>query len=90
VKFVRNDAGFDQLRLSAGSQALVREAAEKVEAAANAIPSTTSPAAEEPYYSSREDNTPSRARYLVGTTGIRASRHEARTKALLRGMSAGG
>ena len=90
IRWKRNDAGFDALRTSAAAQALVRAEAEKLEAAANAIPSTTSPAATEPYYETQEAGDANRARYRVKTTGIRAVRHEAKTDALLRGLSSGG
>lgn len=90
MKFRRNEAGFDALRTSAGANALVRAAAERVEAAANAIPSTTTPAATEPYYEAYDASDENRARYRVATTSIRASRHEAKTDALLRGLSSGG
>jgi len=89
IKFKRNTAGFNELRTSAGAKALVREHAEKVAAAANAIPSTTTPAATEPYYEVVESGDAKRARDRIKTTGPRASRHEAKTKALLRGLSSG-
>ena len=89
MKFRRNDAGFDQLRTSPAAQALIKAEADNLEAAANAIPSTTSPAATEPYYETYEAGDESRARYRVVTTGPRAARHEAKTDALLRGLSSG-
>lgn len=88
IKF--NNRGFDALRTSAGAQALVKEHAERIEAAANAIPSTTSPAATEPYYEAHEAGDEHRARYRIATTGIRASRHEAKTFALNRALSSDG
>jgi hypothetical protein len=88
IKFVRNDAGFDALRTSPGAQALVAGRAEALAAEANAIPSTTSPAAAEPYYEAYEAGDEHRARYRVRTTGLRASRHEAKTQALLRARAA--
>ena len=89
MKIRFNNRGFDELRTSAGAQALVREHADKLAAAANAIPSTTTPAATEPYYEAHEAGDSHRARYRVATTSIRASRHEAKTHALLRGLSGG-
>ena len=89
MKFRINEAGFDQLRTSGQAQSEVKERAERIAAAANAIPSTTSPAATEPYYETYEAGDESRARYRVVTTGPRAARHEAKTKALLRGLSRG-
>ena len=89
MKFRANNAGFAALRTSAQANALVREKAEKIEAAANAIPSTTSPAAPEPYYEAYDASDGNRARYRVATTGIRASRHVAKTFALERALSSG-
>ena len=88
IKF--NNKGFDELRTSAGAQALVKQHADRIEAAANAIPSTTTPAATEPYYESHEAGDEHRARYRIATTGARASRHEAKTFALNRALSSDG
>jgi len=89
IKFKRNVAGFNELRTRPATDAWTREEAEKYAATANAIPSTTSPAATEPYYEVVEAGIETRARYRVKTTGPRASRHEAKTDALLRGLSSG-
>lgn len=89
IKFKRNVAGFNELRTRPATDARVKSEAEKVAASANAIPSTTSPAATEPYYEVVDSGSEIRARYRVKTTGARASKHEAKTKALLRGMSSG-
>jgi hypothetical protein len=89
MKIRFNNKGFDALRTSAGAQALVREHADKLAVAANAVPSTTTPAATAPYYEAHEAGDEHRARYRVATTGIRASRHEMKTHALLRGLSSG-
>ena len=89
MKFRINEAGFDQLRTSGQAQSEVKERADRIAAAANAIPSTTDPAATEPYYKSYEAGDENRARYRVATTSIRASRHEAKTFALQRGLSSG-
>lgn len=89
IRFRINEAGFDALRTSAAADALVREKAEKVAAAANAIPSTTSPAATEPYYEVEEAGDNRRSRYRVRTTGLRSSRHEAKTQALQKGLASG-
>lgn len=90
MKFKRNEAGFDALRTSAGANALVRGKAEKIAAAANAVPPTTDTPLEEPYYEVHEAGDENRARYRVATTGIRASRHEAKTFALQRALSSDG
>lgn len=90
MKITFNNAGFDALRTSPAAQALAKEHAEKIAAAANAIPSTTTPAATEPYYETHEAGDEHRARYRIATTGARASRHEVKTQALLRGLSSDG
>lgn len=89
IRFKRNDAGFNELRTRPAVDAWAKQEAEQLAAAANAIPSTTSPAATEPYYEVVESGTEKRARYTVKTTGARASKHEAKTDALLRGLSSG-
>ena len=89
MKFVANDAGFAALRTSAGAKSLAKSHADKIEAAANAIPSTTEPVATEPYYETHDASDGDRARYRVATTSIRASRHEVKTFALNRAMSSG-
>lgn len=88
VKFVRNVAGFDALRLSFDAE--VKAKAEKLAAEANAIPSTTSPAATEPYYEVVDASDKHRPRYRVITASERAVRHEAKTHALLRARAAVG
>jgi hypothetical protein len=90
MKIRFNNKGFDELRTSAGAQALVKQHADRIEAAANAIPSTTTPAATEPYYESHEAGDEHRARYRIATTGIRAYRHDVKTQALLRSLSSDG
>lgn len=90
IKFKRNEAGFNELRTRSSVDAWAKDEAEKLAAAANAIPSTTLPAATEPYYEVVEAGGETRARYRVKTTGLRASRHEAKTKALYRAESSGG
>lgn len=87
--FTPNYAGFAELRTSGFAQAELKKHADRIEAAANAIPSTTSPAATEPYYQSHEAGDDQRARYRIATTSIRSSRHEAKTHALQRGFSSG-
>jgi hypothetical protein len=90
IRFKRNVSGFNALRTSAAVDGLIREKAESIEAAANAIPPTTSPPPEEPYYEAKEAGDAKRARYRVVTANIRAQRHEVKTQALLRGLSSGG
>lgn len=88
IKFVRNVAGFNALRKSFADEAKAK--AEKIEVAANAIPSTTQPAATEPYYETVDASDEKRPRYRVRTTGPRAQRHETKTQALLRAVSSDG
>lgn len=84
-----NDAGFDQLLTSSAAQALVDQHAEALADRANAVASTTSPEATEPYYEVVDGSDEHRARRWVRTTGARAARHEAKTHALQQGMSSG-
>ena len=86
IKFVRNTAGFNALRKSFDAEAKAK--AERIEAAANAIPSTTQPAATEPYYETVDASDEARPRYRVKTTGPRSQRHEVKTQALLRARAA--
>ena len=90
IRFKRNDAGFNALRTSAWADGLVKAKAEAIEAAANAIPPTTSPPPEEPYYETKEAGDAKRARYRVVTANVRAQRHEAKTFALNRALSSDG
>ena len=87
MKFVANNAGFAELRHS--YKAEIKSRADRMEAAANAIPSTTSPAATEPYYETHDASDEDRPRFRVATTSLRASRHEAKTFALQRAYSSG-
>jgi hypothetical protein len=89
MRFKRNDAGFNELRTRPAVDAWAKREAEQLAATANAIPSTTSPAATEPYYEVVESGSEKRARYRVKTTGRRAFLHDAKTDALLRGLSSG-
>jgi hypothetical protein len=89
IKFKRNDAGFNELRTRPATDARVKSEAENLATAANAIPSTTSPAATEPYYEVVDAGSEKRARYRVKTTSVRARLHDTKTQALLRGLSSG-
>ena len=90
IKLVMNDAAFDEIRTSPGAKALLKGHADDIEQAANAIASTTEPAAVEPYYETYDASDKHRARYRVATTNIRAARHEAKTFALERARSSSG
>ena len=79
IKF--NPAAFEAILTSSTVKAKVKGLAEEMADAANAVPPTTSPAPNEPYYEV-QDGTTDRARYRVRTTGRRAVRHEAKTQAL--------
>ncbi len=87
MRFVANNAGFAALRHSHKSE--LKSRAERMEASANAIPSTTSPAATEPYYETYDASDEDRPRYRIATTSRRAQRHEAKTFALQRAYSSG-
>lgn len=84
-----NEAGFDELLTSPGAHALVDEHAAALAARANAVPSTTSPPATEPYYAVEDASDEHRARARVHTTGPRSANHEAKTHALQQGLSGG-
>lgn len=84
IKF--NEAGFRALLTGAGAQSLVEEHAERVAAAANAVPSTTQPAHVGDYYEAKDASDGDRARRRVVTTDDRAAAHEAKTHALLRAL----
>jgi len=90
MMFERNDAGFNAIRKQAQFANMAKSKAEAIAAAANAIPSTTDPATEEPYYEVFEAGDGARARYRVATASLRAQRHEMRTQALQRALSSGG
>jgi hypothetical protein len=83
IKF--NSAAFKAILTSSAVKAKIKGLADDMAAAANSVPSTTSPAAKEPYYEV-QDGTTDRARYRVRTTGLRAARHEAKTQALQRNL----
>lgn len=83
IKF--NEAGFRELLTSAGAYSLLEPHAERMKTEANAVPSTTEPAATEPYYEIHKGGYGSnddRARVQVQTTSDRAAKHEAKTGAL--------
>lgn len=82
IKF--NEAGFRELLTSAGAQALVDEHAQRMASGANAVPSTTQPAHQGPYYEVENGSDGDRARRRVVTTDARAAAHEVKTHALLR------
>ena len=84
IKF--NKAAFAELRTSAMANDLVDEQADATSGRANAIPSTTVPAATEDYYEVEDGSDAKRARRRVRTANPRAIRHEAKTQALLKGL----
>lgn len=81
-----HDAGFRELRTSSAAKGLLKELADEMAAKANAVPSTTEPAATEPYYEVQDGTDSERARYRVRTTGDRAAKHEAKTQALHKAL----
>ena len=90
MRFDPNYAGFSAIRKQVQFANMAKAKAESIAAAANAIPSTTDPATDEPYYEVFEAGDGSRARYRVATASLRAQRHEAKTQALQRALSSGG
>lgn len=84
IKF--NNAGFRELRTSANTKAYVRGFAEEMAETANKVPSTTDPAATEPYYEVEDGADNERARYRVRVTSARAAKHEAKTQALQKAI----
>lgn len=86
MKIEFNQAGFDELATSSEIDGLIKGLADGMAASANSVPSTTTPAATEPYYEVQEAGDEHRARYRVRTTGNRASKHEAKTQALQRNI----
>jgi len=86
VRITFNDNGFRELLTSAATTAMLKGHADRVCRAANAVPSTTVPAATEPYYEVQEASDSDRARFRVRAAGRRAVRHEAKTQALLKGL----
>lgn len=86
MRITFNDAGFRQLRTSAAATAMLKGHADRIAEAANAVPSTTSPAATEPYYEVHDGSDAKRSRFRVVTANRRAVGHEAKTQALLKGL----
>jgi hypothetical protein len=84
-----HEAGFRELLTSGPVKALVEKEADKIAEKANAVASTTDPAAEDPYYEV-QDGTTDRARYRVATAQgpqlKRNVRHEAKTQALQKSI----
>ena len=89
IKFEWNDAGFAELRTSAGAKALIQKHAKKVADAANAIPPTTDEPHDGDYFAAHDASDAKRARARVTTTDVRSMRHEARTQALEKGLANG-
>jgi hypothetical protein len=81
-----HDRGFQELLTSAATKAEVKGHADTMAARANATPSTTEPAATEPYYEVQDGTDEKRARYRVRTASERAAKHEAKTQALQRNI----
>lgn len=84
-----HSAGFRALLTSGSTKSLVEGHANRVAASANAVASTTDPAATDPYYEV-EDASTDRARFRVATAQgeqlKRNVRHEARTQALQKSL----
>ena len=78
--------GFQELLTSDYAKAQLDKQARRIAAAANAVPSTTTPAHDEPYYRTEDASNSQRARVQIKTTGPRSVRHEHLTQALLRSL----
>lgn len=89
ARIVHHKAGFEALLTSDFAKSKLKHHAERIEDGANAVASTTDPAATEPYYET-VDATTDRARYRVqtalGEQLARNIRHEARTQALQKNI----
>lgn len=82
-----NPAGFRALLTSDHAKSLAKDHAERVAEKANEVPSSTQPAAEDPYYVVEDGSDDKRARFRVRADGARAMAHEAKTQALLGAIS---
>lgn len=85
AKFKFNYPAFVELRTSSGARELVEREANRIAGDANAIASTTDPAATDPYYEIQDGST-DRARLRVRAASRRAVRHESTTNALQKSM----
>lgn len=81
-----NEAGFRELLTGSYADSLAKKEADELAERANAVPSTTDPAATEPYYEVQDGSDAERARYRVRAAGRRAMRHEAKTNALQKAL----
>lgn len=81
-----NEAGFRELRTSAGVHRILEEQADPMASRANAVPSSSGREPDKPYYKVSDASDADRARKRVHTTGARAARHEAKTQALQRSI----
>lgn len=79
-------AGFRELRTSAAADAILDREADAMSGRANGVPSTTDPAATEPYYKVFDASDDDRARRRIATTSTRAAKHEGKTDALQKAL----
>lgn len=84
MKIEFHSEGFRELLRSGAARKLLAEKAAPITQQANAVPSTTEPAATDPYYRTRDVTDNQRAKRRIETTGPRSVRHEHKTQALLR------
>jgi hypothetical protein len=89
MKITFNDAGFNELLTGAYAQGLLDEHTVPMAERANAVPSTTEPAHDKPYYEIDDTSDGKRARRRIYAAGARASAHEAKTNALQRALGGG-
>lgn len=87
VRIQINHAGFQELLTGDAAQSILDEPAKRIVDKANAVPSTTSPAYDQPYYEVTDASDAERARRRIIGTGARSMAHEAKTQALLKAIS---
>ena len=86
MRITFNQSGFDELLTGSFAQGLVDDEADRLAGRANAVASTTDPAATEPYYEVEDGSDNKRARRRVRAAGARAAKHEAKTNALQKAL----
>lgn len=86
MKIEFHSDGFRELLTSGYAKKELAKHSKRITARANAVPSTTEPAATEPYYRERDASNSQRARRRIQTTSARAIMHDHKTQALLRNL----
>ncbi len=86
MKVTFHQSGFDELLTGSYANSLLDKETESIADRANAVPSTTDPAASVPYYEVEDGSDGKRARRRIRAAGARAMRHEAKTNALQKAL----